>query len=100
MPAAAGGDITSSIAVSREPSNSESISIARCAERPSMPVPDVVFVDAEPTPEEIWNARQRLVERVCNALLKKQQSCGNACHKCEQKCKELEQWINLDEEKI
>jgi hypothetical protein len=100
MPADTGADITSGIAVNRELSSSESISIARCAGGPSMPVPDVVFVDAEPTPEEIWNARQARVEKASNALLKMQQTCGNCCHKCEKKCKALEQWLNLDEEKI
>lgn len=59
------------------------------------PIPDVVFVDAEP-PDDDHTRRQRKVQEACNALLKKQQICGNCCHKCEFKCKELEAWINCD----
>jgi len=59
-----------------------------------MPVPDVIFIDAEPA--EPADARAAEVQRVTNALLKKQQICGNCCHRCELKCAELETWINLD----
>jgi hypothetical protein len=61
------------------------------------PTPDVIFVDSEPA-EPAVDARAAEVRRVTNALLKKQQICGNCCHKCELKCGELERWINLDTE--
>jgi hypothetical protein len=61
-----------------------------------MPIPDVVFVDAEPTPEDKSRARQKLVQETCDALLHKQQACGKICCSCSDKCAELEAWINLD----
>jgi hypothetical protein len=60
-----------------------------------MPIPDVKFVDAEP-PGDDHTRRQELVQRVCDALLAKQQTCGKICCGCDTKCSELAEWINLD----
>lgn len=60
-----------------------------------MPIPNVVFVDSDPA-EPVVDARAAEVQRVTNALLQKQQICGNCCHKCELKCGELEAWIHCD----
>ena len=63
------------------------------------PIPDVVFRDYEAEQQQAEQLRAEHINRVmaaCNALLRKQQGCAVLCYKCEQKCLELELWINLD----
>lgn len=58
------------------------------------PIPDVVFVDNEPA--EPIDARAAEVQRVTNALLRQQMSCGKICATCDTKCPQLQEWINTD----
>lgn len=58
------------------------------------PIPDVIFIDDEPA--EPADARAAEVQRVTNALLKKQQICGRCCHACLEKCEVLQEWVDID----
>lgn len=58
------------------------------------PIPDVIFVDADPA--EPADARAAEVQRVTNALLARQLVCGRCCHACLEKCEALQEWVDID----
>ena len=63
-----------------------------------MPIPDSVIPAEKETEEQAAaSARYRAVTDACNALLRKQQTCSNCCHKCEIKCAELQAWLDVGE---
>ena len=64
-----------------------------------MPIPDAVL---PPEPETEAEAAHRLgrekVYAAVNALLAKQIECKTNCAACENKCQELQNWLDVGEE--
>ncbi len=67
-----------------------------------MPIPDTVAPDddyreAQRRAEEAQNAETARIFSACNALLRRQQTCGKTCHWCAEKCEELQAWLDVGE---
>ncbi len=41
--------------------------------------------------------RYEAVNAACNALLRRQMTCGKCCHWCAEKCEELQAWLDVGE---
>ena len=66
-----------------------------------MPIPDAVLPeerDHETEAETTHRLRCELVTAACNALLAKQIECMTNCAACENKCAELQNWLDVGEE--
>lgn len=66
-----------------------------------MPIPDSVL-PKEPKDEHrktlvLQRIATRNVFRACNALLRRQMTCGKCCHWCAEKCEELQAWLDVGE---
>jgi hypothetical protein len=62
-----------------------------------MPIPDAVIPTERETPDQTTaRLRYELVVKVCKNLADKSLVCGRACHKCEEKCAELQAYLDLD----
>ncbi len=68
-----------------------------------MPIPDSVLPKEPKDEHRKTLVKQRIatrkVFRACNALLRKQMTCQVACHKCEMKCQELQNWLDAEDKK-
>lgn len=64
-----------------------------------MPIPDAVLPpEPETEAEAAHRLRCELVTAACNALLAKQIECKTNCAACENKCAELQNWLDVGEE--
>lgn len=43
---------------------------------------------------QVWEREQRelLIIETCNALLRKQGTCGRLCQTCRERCREFKEW--------
>ena len=64
-----------------------------------MPIPDAVLPpEPETEAEAAHRLRCELVTAACNALLAKQIECKTNCAACENKCAELQTWLDVGED--
>ncbi len=67
-----------------------------------MPIPDAKIIankDSDVTEAEAAHQlRCELVTAACNALLAKQIECKTNCAACENKCAELQTWLDVGED--
>ena len=63
-----------------------------------MPIPDAVLPPEPETEAEAARLRCELVTAACNALLAKQIECKTNCAACENKCAELQTWLDVGED--
>ena len=64
-----------------------------------MPIPDAVLPpEPETEAEAAHRLRREAVFAACNALLAKQIECKIGCHICNNKCQELQTWLNVGED--